>query len=81
MPWHELRGVDDLVLVAHEHHGLRHRVEFDHAGSRHVVELEAGELAAQLLTCKSISPHPIRSECFMPCCCWEWARSIRRWVR
>jgi hypothetical protein len=57
----ELRGVDDLVLVAHDDHGLRHRVEFDHAGSRHVVELEAGELAPQLLTCKSITPHPIRS--------------------
>jgi hypothetical protein len=58
---HDLSGVDDLVLVAHEDHGLRHRVEFDHAGSRHVVELEAGELAPQLLTCKSITPHPIRS--------------------
>jgi hypothetical protein len=58
---HDLRGVDDLVLVAHEENGLRHRVEFDRAGSHHVVELEAGELAPQLLTCKSITPHPIRS--------------------
>jgi hypothetical protein len=58
---HDLRGVDDLVLMAHEDHGLRHRIEFDHAGSRHVVELEAGELTPQLLTCKSITPHPIRS--------------------
>lgn len=58
---HDIRGVDDLVLVAHEDHGVRHRVEFDHQGLRHVVELEAGELAPQLLTCKAISPHPIRS--------------------
>jgi hypothetical protein len=58
---HDIRGVDDLVLVAHEDHGLRHRVEFDRAGSHHVVELEAGELAPQLLTCKAITAHPIRS--------------------
>jgi hypothetical protein len=57
---HDLRGVDDLMLAAHEDYGLSHRIEFDHAGSRHVVELEAGELAPQLLTCKSMTPHPIR---------------------
>jgi hypothetical protein len=58
---HDLRGVDDLVLVAHEDHGRHHRVEFDHEGLRRVVELEAGQLSPQLLTCKSTTAYPIRS--------------------
>jgi hypothetical protein len=58
---HGIVGVDDLVLLEHrELGGGLHRVTFDRAGDRHVIEVEIRDQEQQLLTCKATVPHAVR---------------------